>query len=64
MSKIKVNKIIRSKRKTFALEVTRDASLIVRVPKRTSMKLIEKIINEKANNWRELEDESRDSNRC
>ncbi len=40
-------KIIRSKRKTFALEVTRDASLIVRVPKHASMKLIEKIVNKK-----------------
>lgn len=40
-------KIIRSKRRTFTLEITRDASLIVRVPKHASDKLIKKIVNEK-----------------
>ncbi len=44
MVKIEIDKIIRSKRRTLALEVTRDASVILRVPKRTSMVHIEKLV--------------------
>ena len=40
----KIDKIIRSKRKTLALEIACDASLIVRVPERTSLDYIEKIV--------------------
>ncbi|MFQ5963427.1 MAG: M48 family metallopeptidase [Candidatus Scalinduaceae bacterium] len=42
---IEINKIIRSKRKTFALEISDDARLIIRSPKRASVKEIHKIMN-------------------
>lgn len=48
MPEIEINKIIRSKRRTFALEIAADASLIVRVPKRASLSLIQKIVSEKS----------------
>ncbi|MFC1708829.1 M48 family metallopeptidase [Candidatus Omnitrophota bacterium] len=47
MVKIKIDKIVRSKRKTLALEISRDASLIVRAPKKTPLEYIEKIIQKK-----------------
>ena len=47
MTEIKIDKIIRSKRRTIALEVTRDASLIVRAPYRTSFDFIEKVVFKK-----------------
>ncbi|MBI5182139.1 MAG: M48 family metallopeptidase [Nitrospirae bacterium] len=47
MTEIKVNKIIRSKRRTIALEIAQDASLIVRAPYRTPLDFIEKIIFKK-----------------
>lgn len=47
MTKIKIDKIIRSKRKTLALEIAPDASLIIRAPVRTSLDYIEKIILKK-----------------
>ena len=47
MAEIKIDKIIRSKRRTIALEVTRDASLIVRAPYRTSFDFIEKVVFKK-----------------
>jgi len=47
MEKINIAKIIRSKRKTLALEVTQDAGLIVRAPELVSSEYIEKIIHKK-----------------
>ena len=42
-----IDEIIRSRRKTIALQVFHDARLIVRVPFSTSEKLIKKVIHEK-----------------
>jgi predicted metal-dependent hydrolase len=47
MSKSIISKIIRSKRKNVALVITRDATLIVRAPKRISVTYIEKLVVEK-----------------
>lgn len=47
MINIKIDKIIRSKRRTLAFEVTRDARLIVRAPERTPLDFIEKIVFKK-----------------
>lgn len=47
MTEIKIDKIIRSKRRTIALEIGRDASLLVRAPYRTPLAFIEKIVIEK-----------------
>jgi predicted metal-dependent hydrolase len=44
MTEIKINKLIRSKRRTIALEIAHDASLIVRAPYRTPLDFIEKIV--------------------
>lgn len=48
MPKIKIDKIVRSKRRTVGLQVARDATLIVRAPELTSMDIIEKIVSKKA----------------
>ncbi|MEW6620009.1 MAG: SprT family zinc-dependent metalloprotease [bacterium] len=47
MNDIKIDKIIRSKRRTIGIEITSDASLIVRVPLRTSLEHIKKIVDKK-----------------
>ncbi|MFC1480550.1 M48 family metallopeptidase [Candidatus Omnitrophota bacterium] len=47
MEKINITKIIRSKRKTLALEVAHDASLIVRAPEMVSNEYIEKLVHKK-----------------
>jgi hypothetical protein len=47
MDNIRIDKIIRSKRKTLALEVARDATLIVRAPEKTPLKYIERLIYKK-----------------
>ncbi len=47
MTEIRIDKIIRSKRRTIALEVTRDAGLIVRAPYRTPFDFIEKVVFKK-----------------
>ena len=47
MAPIKIDKIVRSGRRTLGLEVTRDARLIVRAPLRISLGDIEKIVFEK-----------------
>ena len=47
MKEIKIDKIIRSKRKTLALEVAHDATLILRAPERTPIDFIEKFIFKK-----------------
>lgn len=44
---VRIDKIIRSKRRTIALEIGRDASLLVRAPYRTPLAFIEKIVMEK-----------------
>lgn len=41
---VKIDKIIRSKRKTIALQVTDDATLIVRAPKQASYQAIQKAV--------------------
>jgi predicted metal-dependent hydrolase len=48
MSEIAVEKIIRSRRRTIALEVTPQATLIVRAPHRVSQQYIERMIREKS----------------
>jgi len=48
--KIKINKIIRSKRKTIGLQITNKASLIVRAPIFISSKYIKKLV-EKKSGW-------------
>lgn len=47
MDTITIDTIIRSKRKTLALEISRDARLIVRAPEKTPLAYIEKILQEK-----------------
>ena len=47
MEEIPIEKIIRSHRRTIALEVTPDATLIVRAPHRVSHTCIEEMIREK-----------------
>jgi predicted metal-dependent hydrolase len=47
MQKIQVEKIIRSRRRTIALEITPSATLIVRAPLRAPMEYIEEIIRQK-----------------
>ena len=44
---VKIDKIIRSKRKSIGLEITQDALLIIRAPRLTSLKTIKKIVIEK-----------------
>jgi predicted metal-dependent hydrolase len=48
MKKVPIDKIIRSKRKTFALQIAHDASLTVRVPLTASVDMIEKVVTKKA----------------
>ncbi len=47
MTEIRIDKIIRSRRRTIALEVTRDAGLIVRAPYRTPFDFIKKVVLKK-----------------
>ncbi len=47
MSKIKISKIIRSKRKNIALVISVDATLVVRAPMWTPLSYIEKLVEEK-----------------
>jgi predicted metal-dependent hydrolase len=47
MNVIYIDKIVRSNRRSVGIEIGRDASLIVRAPKRTTMEAIEKIVSEK-----------------
>lgn len=44
---IKIDKIIRSKRKTFALEIKQDATLIVRAPEYASAEAIQRVVYKK-----------------
>lgn len=47
MKKIKIEKIIRSNRKTIALVVTPEATLVVRAPMKTSLSYIESLVQKK-----------------
>jgi predicted metal-dependent hydrolase len=47
MNSITIDKIIRSDRRSIGIEIGRDASLIVRAPKRTSLQAIEKLVADK-----------------
>ncbi len=48
MAKIKIDKIVRSNRKTVALIVTQDATLVVRAPVFTPMEHIERLVSKKS----------------
>ena len=48
MSEIKIDKIIRSKRKSIALVVSADATLMVRAPMKTSLEYIKDLIGRKS----------------
>lgn len=50
MENIKINKIIRSKRRTVALIINPDATLTVRAPIKTPISYIEDLVNKK-NSW-------------
>ena len=47
MGSIKIDRIVRSKRRTVAIEVTREARLIVRAPLRTSSEDIDRFVEKK-----------------
>lgn len=49
MEQIKISKIIRSKRKTIALVLTHDATLIIRAPLKTPVDYLENLVNKKRN---------------
>lgn len=48
MDPVKIDSIVRSKRKTIALIITPDAKLVVRAPLRTSTACIDKLVAEKS----------------
>ncbi len=56
MTAIKIDQIIRSKRRSLGLEITLDARLIIRAPRFTSLRRIYKTIGEKKN-WIEKKQE-------
>jgi len=45
---IKIDRLIRSKRRTYLLEISPDGELIVRVPKRLSRQAVERVVAQKA----------------
>ncbi|MFH1578012.1 MAG: SprT family zinc-dependent metalloprotease [Candidatus Omnitrophota bacterium] len=47
MRAVKINKILFSKRNTLSIEISHDASLIVRAPKQTPLKLIKEFVDKK-----------------
>jgi len=47
MGSIKIDRIVRSKRRTVAIEVTREARLVVRAPLRTSSEDIDRFVEKK-----------------
>lgn len=49
MERIKIDKIIRSRRRTLGLEITREGGLVIRAPMRISLHDIEKVVFEKRN---------------
>ena len=44
---IKIDRIIRSRRRTFSIEVERDGNLVVRAPNRASMRTITGVVKDK-----------------
>lgn len=58
----KIDEIVRSKRRTIALEVTLDARLIVRAPMKTSKALIERAVKDKSDWINQKLDAARRSN--
>ncbi len=59
MADIPVDKIIRSRRRTLSLEVTPDATLIVRAPLKASSAYIEEMIRQKSSWILRKQDEMR-----
>jgi len=57
MQEIKIDKIIRSRRKTIALHVLADATLVIRAPYRVSVEYLEKLVMSKRN-WISKKQES------
>ena len=47
MDEIKIDQIVRSRRRTFSIEIGRDGSLIVRAPQYASLRAIRKVVEEK-----------------
>jgi len=47
MEEIKISKIIRSKRKTIALVLTHDSTLVIRAPLKTPVDYLENLVNKK-----------------
>ncbi|MCX5751122.1 MAG: SprT family zinc-dependent metalloprotease [Candidatus Saganbacteria bacterium] len=47
MTTPKIHKLIRSKRRTIALEITEEATLVVRAPKRAPLEFIEQFVQDK-----------------
>ncbi len=48
MREIKINKVVRSRRRTIALIVTADATLVVRAPYHTPLEYIKNLVSEKS----------------
>ena len=49
MEEIKIDRLVRSRRRTISLEINSDGSLIVRAPKNASNKVIQEIVYKKRN---------------
>jgi predicted metal-dependent hydrolase len=47
VSDIKIDLIVRSRRRSFSIEIARDGRLIVRAPQRASLRAIRKVVEEK-----------------
>ncbi len=47
LSEITIDKLVRSRRKSFSLEITRDAKLILRAPEKASLSDIQKVLDRK-----------------
>ena len=56
---LKIDKLIRSKRKTLALEINKNADLIVRAPALFPLKMIQAFVSEKQNWIRAKQDQQR-----
>ena len=47
MDEIKINQMVRSRRRTFSVEIERDGRLVVRAPQRASMEKVRQVVEEK-----------------
>lgn len=47
MDNVKIDKLIRAKRKTFSIEITHDSKLIVRTPENVSIEQIKEVVDKK-----------------